>query len=565
MMHLFLLLLCLSGAPLAITTKASVTNFIFVLADDLDFDYKQDRKLVMPTLKKYFSENGLEFRNHAAVYPVCGPSRSSMLVGRYPHNTGYVQNAAKDSVAAFSKLANYTIGRWMTDAGYYTAFLGKYVNGMECDIPSGWNHWGGLTCTKYKGMKLGGTYNYYNASQWQIDFDETATHPITPIKYKIQTGVHQSTFLGKQAVEQMTKAKSVGKPFFIHTTPLMVHGGTCYGPQPSSQYAPTDPFWEHKILDPTLNTKGVPKNIALTGSPCPTTQHAWDFSNLTNPHLPSWGKFQNGTVPANIENVGNPDKHGCCDNWEEVRQHRVYRNRTSAALDLDDFLKIIFKGLEDLNLLDTTYVIFSSDNGYHLGEHRLLFGKSHPYETDTRLPMYIRGPGIPKGEVRIHPTTHLDITATIADLANIPSSSPPFPIDGKSFKEVLTATPPSLNKWRNFSFSEFFVTVNTWRQIRHINATTGKSEFTFHWWCTNQSEVYHLVQDPYQMNNVGGDSPTSYGQKKIDQYLGATEVLGKCVGQSCSQMPAPRKPSPNPLPCGSPQEMMEVEEVWMDF
>ena len=49
--------------------------------------------------------------------------------------------------------------------------LGKYVNGMECDVPSGWNHWGGLTCTKFKGVKLGGTYTYANASQWQVDFD----------------------------------------------------------------------------------------------------------------------------------------------------------------------------------------------------------------------------------------------------------------------------------------------------------------------------------------------------------------------------------------------------------
>merc|ERR1711874_785040 len=65
-------------------------NFVFVLADDLDFDYKQDRKKVMPTLKRYLSDGGLEFHNHVAVVPVCGPSRSSMLVGRFPHNTGYV-------------------------------------------------------------------------------------------------------------------------------------------------------------------------------------------------------------------------------------------------------------------------------------------------------------------------------------------------------------------------------------------------------------------------------------------------------------------------------------------
>ena len=156
------------------TATASATaspNIFFLLADDLDSDYKQDRKAIMPHLRSYLAEGGLEFVNHAAVYPVCGPSRSSMLAGRFPHNTGYVSNIAKKSTAAWRLLQNDTLGTWMTKAGYYTAFLGKYVNGLECDVPSGWRHWGGLTCTAYRGRALGGTYNYGNASQWHADFD----------------------------------------------------------------------------------------------------------------------------------------------------------------------------------------------------------------------------------------------------------------------------------------------------------------------------------------------------------------------------------------------------------
>ena len=88
----------------------------------------------------------------------------------------------------------YTIGAWFTQAGYYTAFLGKYVNGMECDVPSGWRHWGGLTCTHWNGMQLGGTYNYYNASQWQVDFDVNGTTPIThPIVPTIWSGTTRPT------------------------------------------------------------------------------------------------------------------------------------------------------------------------------------------------------------------------------------------------------------------------------------------------------------------------------------------------------------------------------------
>ena len=102
---------------LAREVEAAKRSFVFVLADDLDFDYKQDRKAVMPHLKEHLAEGGLEFHNHVAVVPVCGPSRSSLLASRYPHNVGYVANSAAESVQAWAKLQNDTIGAWMQKMG----------------------------------------------------------------------------------------------------------------------------------------------------------------------------------------------------------------------------------------------------------------------------------------------------------------------------------------------------------------------------------------------------------------------------------------------------------------
>ena len=99
----------------------------------------------MPTLKKYLKEDGIQFINHVAAYPVCGPSRSSFLAGSYPHNTKYVVNGGAWSMANWTKRENDTLGSWLGDAGYYSAFLGKYINGLEPRTPPfGWNHWGGL-------------------------------------------------------------------------------------------------------------------------------------------------------------------------------------------------------------------------------------------------------------------------------------------------------------------------------------------------------------------------------------------------------------------------------------
>lgn len=274
-------MLAMLGSTAASPSKP---NFLFVLADDLDFDYKQDRKAVMPTLKKELSQGGLEFENHVAVVPVCGPSRSSLLAGRFPHNTGYVANSAGPSVAAWAKLQDDSVGAWMTKAGYHTAFLGKYVNGMECDIPKGWNHWGGLTCTKYQGQPLGGTYNYMNASQWHADFDAAGEEMLAPATIKIWDGVHQTVFLANQTLAQAKKAVAAGKPFFIHATPLTVHGGTCYGPQPEEDYAPWDPYWEYCFGAPTDGSIGISASAssathpsvypAVTGTTTPTQRRS---------------------------------------------------------------------------------------------------------------------------------------------------------------------------------------------------------------------------------------------------------------------------------------------------
>jgi N-acetylglucosamine-6-sulfatase len=135
---------------------------------------------------------------------------------------------------------------------------------------------------------------------------------------------------------------------------------------------------------------------------------------------------------------------------------------------------------------DSTYVIFTSDNGYHLGEHRLVFGKSHPYDTDIRLPFYIAGPGVPAGAVRLHQTTHLDITATVVELAGAQGAAPKD-LDGLSFAPALPDNGPAPGAWRGYSFTEFFGGNNTWWNVRVVNTTHA---FTFHWWWVHSRELF---------------------------------------------------------------------------
>lgn len=175
------------------------------------------------------------------------------------------------------------------------------------------------------------------------------------------------------------------------------------------------------------------------------------------------------------------------------------------------FKGVIIEGLEELKVLENTYVIFTSDNGYHLGEHKLPFGKGEPYETDIRLPMYIRGPNVYQNATLPHPTTHLDITATVVEITGAQSFAPAN-LDGKNFLGELTAISPfsstfhpnfgtRADAWRQFSFSEFFADNNTWQNIRVRNSTHA---FTYHSWCTGDVEVFDLLHDPHQTTNLAG-------------------------------------------------------------
>lgn len=299
-------------------------NIVWVLADDLDARllYSRMDAGLAPNLSKLRS-SGVHFSNHVAAQPVCGPSRSSLLSGRFPHNVKYWANEDPASIANYVLEQNVSIGTWMTDAGYHTAFVGKYVNGVEGYVPSGWNFWGAFSTSK-------GTYNYYNATPWNVTFDRTGTVPTSPIVDVAMTGIHQADFVGAWGVEQMTIAVDAKLPFFVHLTPTMVHEGTCYGPfKDESNYARTDPYWEHDLTDFGCTADDA-QTCAITISPCPSDKHKHDFDGLAYPHTPAWNASEAGNVPKVM--AKNPPLLP----YEAGRQDMGFRNRSAAIEDLDD-------------------------------------------------------------------------------------------------------------------------------------------------------------------------------------------------------------------------------------
>ena len=151
----------------------------------------------------------------------------------------------------------------------------------------------------------------------------------------------------------------------------------------------------------------------------------------------------------------------------------------------------------------------------------------------------MRGPGIPANTTLLHPTNHLDITATVVELAG--ATPVGDPLDGKSFVSALGPSPSSPSEWRDFSFTEFFGNANTWWSIRR---PLPGDRTQFNHWCQEDEEVFDMDADEWQMNNI----VATEGALAAKELLLAV-TLGSCKGAECSAPTPASKPKKKPLPC----------------
>ena len=384
------------------------------------------------------------------------------------------------------------------------------------------------------------------------------TTAVPPFEVKVMTGVHQADFLGQTALQGVAEAQARGAPFYIQLNPVMVHWGTCYGPVPPGGYAPTDPHWDWTVpcpaddpgCCPSTPAPGAPGRCAVPIDPCPSAATAHLFDGLRNPHVPSYNATERGGVPAFMQ------RFKPLTAWEMQRQDMGYRNRSSSAVDLDRLLGVVLQGLQAAGVADSTYVLFTSDNGYHLGEHSMVFGKGQPYDTDVRLPFYATGPGVPRNSTQPHPTTHVDIAATVLALTGVAPQGEP--LDGLSFAAVLGASPPPAAAWRNHSFSEFFGAADTWASLRFPLAADAVRA-KVNQWCTNDTEVFFLGADPWELANAAHDAGA--GAALLRDSLPLLAAMSRCKGGQCRHPDTAAGALPLPCRSDAPAEGALVYDV----
>jgi hypothetical protein len=234
--------------------------------------------------------------------------------------------------------------------------------------------------------------------------------------------------------------------------------------------------------------------------------------------------------PPNFDEADVRDKPAWVRSYPPLTQDKInkeqtlYRQRLRSMLPVEDLLRKVITTLEQSGELDNTYIFFTSDNGFHQGQHRLVGGdKKTPYEEDIGVPLMVRGPGVPAGVVRDQLVINNDLAPTIANLAGatIPD---PKEVDGSSFAPLLSSSPPS--SWRTAFLEE------GWRPQSPPVPTNKAVRTQGHMYVeydTGERELYDLSADPYQLQ-----SKPRTGNEQFYSTLGSRlNVLRACSGEAC--------------------------------
>jgi arylsulfatase A-like enzyme len=452
-----------SSTPAAAKAPASAPNVIVILTDDQDAGSLG----VMRHLEDEIASKGTTFANTFATFPECCPSRVTLLTGQFAHNHGVLSNEPPDGGFDAFEDDNY-LPLWLQQAGYRTGYVGKYLNGYgfatlgndPSYVPPGWTDWEVLTNhTEYQ--EYGYTLN---------ENGELRSYGQRPRDY-------QTDVLARRSAQFVRSSLADRHPFFVTVAPVAPH--------------------DEGVLE---NNRTAPRN------PRPAPRHRGRFSGRPLPRPPSFNE-------ARLEDKPQPRRRL---RRGEIRQlTKIYRSRLESLLAVDDLVKKLVTVLRRKEALERTMILFTSDNGYLLGEHRRV-GKEVVYEESVRVPLVIRGPGFPRGVTRRQLVGNVDLVPTILALTEV---KPGLTTDGVSLLPL--ARRPEARAHRQMLLEVLSGrTFSAIRTRRYVFSANGEGI----------NELYDLKRDPYELRNVVGDPGYAEIKRRLRVRL---ESLRDCAGKGC--------------------------------
>ena len=253
----------------------------------------------------------------------------------------------------------------------------------------------------------------------------------------------------------------------------------------------------------------------------PAHRYARRFEDTALPRPPSFDEADVSDKPRFIRDTPRlSDK-------KISKMRRLHQKRLASMVSVEDLLKDVVAELSKTGELDNTYIFFTSDNGYHLGQHRMTQGKRTAYEEDIRVPLMVRGPGVPAGRVLQHQVLNNDFAPTFASLAGV---RPPSFVDGKSTVPLLGTSPPAVSNWRTGILTENWRSKSvggqsdapTYKALRTQNSLWTR-------YANGEREHYDLRKDPHELRSLG---PKNHQRlvRGLNNRLGR---LATCKGKEC--------------------------------
>ncbi|MGB7159602.1 MAG: sulfatase, partial [Tepidisphaeraceae bacterium] len=418
-------------------------NIVFVITDDQRWDTMGcagHPYLKTPSMDRLARE-GAMFTNAFVTTPLCSPSRSSFLTGQYVHTTGVKGNGPAMNAIGHQLV---TFPRLLKDAGYETAYVGKWHMGNDDSPRPGFDRW-----VSFKGQGV------YVDPVLNVDGKEEA-----------KSG-YVTDIISDYAVDFVKRDHA--KPFCLYVGHKAVHG----------------PFK-------------------------PADRHADAYANEPVPRAPSVKDNLSGKPVLSRELAGvKNDQRIKPDGPSDVGP----RGQMRCLLSVDEGLGRILDALDERRIADDTIVIFTSDNGFFWGEHRLA-DKRAAYEESIRVPLLMRYPKLIKpGSKLPEMALNIDIAPTALQLAGAPI---PKNVQGKSLVPLFEG---KLGLWRGAALFEYFQEqgfprVPSWQAVRN-----DRWKYIHYTDVPDADELYDLKNDPYEMKNLIADAGAAEQVKSLKAEL----------------------------------------------
>lgn len=456
----------------------------------------------MKRARSMLQSRGVTFTQMVTPFAICCPSRAAMMTGSYPHNNGVSANfpPAGGYVPWQKASGDKNIASWLQRAGYFTVHIGKYINGYaypnrdNVKVPTGWSEWHGSADPS--------TYQ-----MWGYQLNEPGGSRTYGKFRKQDPATYSTDVYRRKAVRVVRQQARQPGPFFLQVAFLAPHVETV----PLKVGFIPQPWVDTDDPDPQFGIKSIPPR------PAPRDRDA--YPNMPLARGPSFNEADVSDKGPFVRDLPLLTKEEIEDLVEDNRRRR------QSLLAVDDAVRAVVRTLRASGELKNTVIVFTGDNGYLLGQHRISMGKYFPYEPALRIPFVMRGPGIRPDAKVDRLVSLIDLTPTLLDFAGAKAVG--RRPDGMSLRPLLSGNGDIRSRSVLLSSGPQKAPSGT-----NLPLFDGVRTPSFAWWRYEDGfeEMYDLRNDPDELTNVAQDP--AYADIR-DELVAEWERLKDCYGRSC--------------------------------